>query len=215
VPQEWVEVNIVPSSSDQPEKLLIDLIDQLAHDTFRGRVGVWFFGWYSEPQPYHLRLRIRWQQLEQADEDRADLFAFLDTAQSDGKFARWWPGNHGREGEDYEGEADIYGQLWEPSCEDWHSGSELALAVVKLDPDHRMTQDRFAQWSRRVHLHSNRLGLNYYSESLFSLVHAQGYLDHARLGTDNPQFADFIGSIEQSIEELIQRLKEGPPSHRH
>lgn len=209
MPQEWVEVNIVPSAPEQPERLLVDLIDPLVHDTFGGRIGIWFFGWYSEPQPYHLRLRIRWRQVDQADQDRVDLFAFLAAAQSGGKFARWWAGNHGRDGDVYEGESDTYGQLWERSCEDRYSGSELALALVKLDPDQRMTEDRFNAWSRRVHLHSNRLGLNYYAESLFSLVHAQGYLDHARLGTGDLQLVDFIGRIEQSIGELIRQLKEG------
>jgi len=209
VPQEWIEVNIAPLSAEQPERLLLDLIDPLVHDRFRGRVGVWFFGWYSEPQEYHLRLRIRWQRSEQADDDRAELFGLLNAARDEGQLARWWPGNHGREGEIYQGEAAEYGELWELSCQDWNSGSELALALVKLDPDRRLAERRRAQWSSRAHLHANRLGWGYYYEALFCLVQARGNLGNA--GTADRRLANFVGPIEQAIGQQIEQLAAGPP----
>ena len=63
MPQQWVEVNIVPAMPDQPERLLIDVIDGLVHDTFADRLDAWFFEWFQEPQEHHLRLRLLWRDL--------------------------------------------------------------------------------------------------------------------------------------------------------
>jgi hypothetical protein len=173
VPQAWVEVNIAPTSIEQPERLLVGMIDALVHETFRERIDVWFFGWYSQPQPYHLRLRIRWRSMEQSDDARDELFSLLQAAQHQGQLARWWEGSHGTEGETYQGEEDTYGDLWEVSCKDWNSSSELVLAVVKLAPDDLQTEQRRAQWERRVHLHSNRLRWDDYFEAFYCLIQAQ------------------------------------------
>ena len=210
MPQEWVEANIAPSRPDQPEQLLVGLIETLVHGTLGERMDVWFFGWYSLPQQYHLRLRIRWQRLEQSDDNRAELFALLDTAQHEGRLAAWWEGNHGAAGEIYQGEADTYGELWELSYKDWNSSSELALAMTRLDPDNRLSGERQRQWSSRAHLHANRLGWNYYYEALFSLVHPRGYL--AEVGNGSQQLADFVGPMDQSIQQVIEQLIAGPPA---
>jgi Lantibiotic biosynthesis dehydratase C-term len=192
------------------KRLLVDLFDPLIHDTFAGRVAVWFFGWYAPPQPHHLRLRILWQTLEQSDDDRAELFALLNAAQDEGRLATWWEGSHGTAGEIYEGEADAYGDLWELSYKDWNSSSELVLAMVKRDPDNRSAPDRQAQWSRRAHLHSNRLGWNYYAEAFVSLLHARGYLTEA--GKGSQQLADFVGPMDQTMQQLLEQLAQGPSS---
>jgi hypothetical protein len=97
-------------------------------------------------------------ELERSDDHSDELFALLNKAQNDGSLARWWPGSHGRRGEIYPGETDTYGDLWELSYKDWHSSSELALALVKADPDNPLSQERQGQWNSRAHLHANRLG---------------------------------------------------------
>jgi len=209
VPQEWVEVNIAPSSATQPERLLVDLVDPLVHGTFAGRVEAWFFGWYRPPDPYHLRLRIRWQRLEQSDTDRAELFDLLNAAQQNGQLATWWEGNHGARGEIYRGEAPTYGDLWELSYKDWQSSSELTLALVKRDPDNRLSSERQSQWASRTHLHANRMGWNYYYEALFHLVQARFYLTEA--GKGDPRIRNFVGPMDQPIERLITQLTAGPP----
>src|SRR5271157_3783937 len=104
VPQEWVEVNIVPTAPDQPERLLIDLIDGLVHTTFADQLAAWFFEWHQEPQDTHLRLRLRWRQLARSDRDCDDLFARLDEARALDLLGRWWEASHGKIGEVYEGE---------------------------------------------------------------------------------------------------------------
>ena len=38
MPQQWVEVNIVPAAPDQPERLLVGVIDGLVHSTFADRL---------------------------------------------------------------------------------------------------------------------------------------------------------------------------------
>ena len=209
MPQAWVEVNIAPTSLDQPERSLVDLIDSLVHDTFRERIGIWFFGWYSQPQPYHLRLRVRWLKLEESDNYRDKLFDHLNAAQDGGQFERWWQGSHGTEGETYPGEEDTYGDLWELTCKDWQSSSELVLAVVKRDPDNSQSEQRRSQWERRVHLHSNRLRWNDYLEAFYCLVQARGRL---ALLSDNPQLAGFVAPIGESIQRSIDQSAAGPPA---
>jgi hypothetical protein len=210
MPQEWVEINLVPISPEQSERsLLLELVDPLVHETFNGRIAAWFYGWYSLPREYHLRVRIRWQELDRSDNDRDDLYRVLNDARDNGRLARWWPGRDGTEGEIYPGEADRYPDLWELSYKDWQSGSELALALAKLDPDNLFARRREEHWHSRVHLHSNRLKLGYYYEAAFSLIRAYEAL--AEAGRD-PQLAHFVTSIQQSIMPLIQQLKQGPPS---
>jgi Lantibiotic biosynthesis dehydratase C-term len=206
--QAWVEVNVVPSDPTQPERLLVDVIDPLIHTTLAGRIAIWFFGWYSEPQQFHLRIRILWQQLERSDSDRAALFGELDAAQGSGGLAMWWEGDHGTPGEIYDGEADTYGDLWKLSYQDWNSSSELALALVKQDPDNRGASERQAQWARRAHLHANRLGWNYAQEAIASLAHARGNL--AVVGNTSQQIADFVGPIGGVMERLLEQLAQGP-----
>ena len=115
MPQQWVEVNIVPAAADQPERLLVDVVDTLVHATFADRLDAWFFEWFQEPQQHHLRLRLLWRDLARSDADGDELFARLDEARDSGLLGRWWEGNDGRIGEIYEGEAGAYGDLWELS----------------------------------------------------------------------------------------------------
>ncbi len=208
VPQEWVEVNIVPTAPDQPERLLVDLIDGLVHTTFADRLAAWFFEWHQEPQETHLRLRLRWRELEHSDRDGDDLFARLDEARALELLGRWWEGSHGRIGEVYDGERDTYGDQWELSYRDWQSSSELVLAMAKEDPDNRLSEARQGQWNTRTHLHSNRMGWNHYVEALISLANARFYL--AEAGKSGPQLAAFVGPIDDRIEQLINEVVAGP-----
>jgi Lantibiotic biosynthesis dehydratase C-term len=212
MPQEWVEVNIVPAKPAQPERLLVDLIDGLVHTSFADRLAAWFFEWFQEPQEHHLRLRLRWQDLARSDADNDDLFARLDQARADGLLGRWWEGNDGRIGEVYEGEADTYGDLWELSYRDWNSSCELVLAMARDDPDNRLSEERQRQWNSRAHLHSNRMGWNYYVEALISLANARFYL--AESGKSGPELAAFVAPIDGRIEQLINEIVAGPVDDR-
>jgi hypothetical protein len=188
--QEWVEVNIAPSPREPPERLLIDVVDPLDHDRLDGRVETWFYFW--EPE---LRLRIRWQQPTRAAECRDELVAFLDAAERDGMFASWYEGAHGEKGGTYRGEADLYGEeVWERTAKDWMGGSELALALVKLDTEHRLTRPRSFHWERRVHLFSNQLLLD---EVPLCLRQAHGYLAMRNAG--DPRVIELMGAIERYL----------------
>jgi shikimate dehydrogenase len=212
MPQEWVEVNIVPAAPDLPERLLVDVIDGLVHDTFADRLGAWFFEWFQEPQEHHLRLRLLWWDLDGSDAAGDALFAHLDEAQAQGRLGRWWEGNDGRIGEIYEGEAGTYGDLWELSYRDWNSGCELVLAMVRKDPDNRLSEVRQREWNSRAHLHSNRMGWNYYVEALISLANARFYL--AESGKSGPELAAFVAPIDERIEQLINEIVAGPADDR-
>jgi hypothetical protein len=212
MPQEWVEVNIVPAVPDQPERLLVGVIDGLVHDTFADRLDAWFFEWFQEPQEHHLRLRLRWRDLAGSDAAGDELFARLDEARAAGRLGRWWEGKDGRIGEVYEGEQGTYGDLWELSYRDWNSSCELVLAMARQDPDNRLSEVRQREWNSRAHLHSNRMGWNYYVEALISLANARFYL--AESGNSGAALAAFVAPIDGRIEQLINEIVAGPAEDR-
>lgn len=134
---EWTEVNITPASWEQRERLLLDVVDPLVHDTLDGRMAAWHYFW--EPA---LRLRIRWKQPTQ--DDLRELTSFLDAAKTVGKLTAWISGNHGKPGETYTGEAPGYGpEVWDETYRDWTSASELALNQVEL-VEHVVTRVRWS-----------------------------------------------------------------------
>ena len=188
---EWVEVNIVPADQHDPETLLLDVVDPLVHDRLREQIETWFFFW--EPAP---RLRLRWREPAQSSEGRSELAQFLDRAREDGKLGEWYEGNHGKRGETYRGEADLYGErVWELTSKDWMSGSELALALVKLDHDGTLEKPRNFHWQRRVHLFSNQLRAD---EIDLCLRQASGYID--MYFRDDRRYA----AVMHAIKELRQ-----------
>jgi lantibiotic biosynthesis dehydratase-like protein len=166
---EWIEVNVPAPDAETRTRLLLEVVDPLVHDELSDRVRTWFYFW--EPE---LRLRIRWSDPEQAESGRAELARFLDQARADGRLEDWYEGNHGTRGGAYGGEADFYGdEIWELTANDWMSGSELALAIVRYEADGVLTQPRGFHWGRRVHLFSNQLWLD---EIALCLRQAHGYL---------------------------------------
>jgi hypothetical protein len=190
VSHEWVEVNIAPSSPERPERLLLDVVDPLVHERLSARVRTWFYFW--EPE---LRLRLRWQRPAQAEENRAELFAFLEAAEREGMLASWYEGSHGEKGKPYRGEADLYGEeIWDRTSTDWMGGSELALALVRLDFEQRLTRPRSFHWERRVHLFSNQLLLD---EVPLCLRQAHGYL--SMRDTADPRVANVMDAIERYL----------------
>jgi hypothetical protein len=54
---EWVEAEIQPADFGRRERLLVDVIDPLVHETLDGRIDAWRYFW--EPA---LRFRVHWRQ---------------------------------------------------------------------------------------------------------------------------------------------------------
>lgn len=168
VATEWIEVNIPAVDDDERASLLLEVVDPLVHAQLTD-VATWFYFW--EPE---LRLRVGWSGSERAERGRAEVARFLDAAKAEGEIQDWYEGNHGARGERYRGEADFYGdEMWELTSNDWLSGSELALAIVRAEASGTLTKPRDFHWSRRVHLFSNELWLD---EIALCLRQAHGYL---------------------------------------
>jgi hypothetical protein len=187
-PVRWTEVNVVPADPGRPEELLLALVDPLVHEQLGARIDVWFYFW--EPE---LRLRIRWREDADVDAALGELARALDQAADQGRAADWYEGAHGQRGATYTGEAEYYGaELWELTSRDWMAGSELALAIVRLDAAGRLERPRDFHWSRRVHLFSNQL---LQDEIGLCLRQAAGYIRmrHA----DDPRFADTLRAIDR------------------
>jgi lantibiotic biosynthesis dehydratase-like protein len=184
----WTEVNIVPADPGRPERLLLGVVDPLVHGHLRERLDVWFYFW--EPE---LRLRFRWRADADCDAAVADLGRALDRAVEQGEAAEWYEGAHGRRGETYAGEAEFYGaELWELTSRDWMAGSELALAIVRLEAAGRLEKPRDFHWRRRVHLFSNQLLRD---EIGLCLEQAAGYIRLWHRG--DPRFAETLRAIDR------------------
>lgn len=200
IPSEWTEVNIIPTSWEHRERLLLDVVDPVVHEILNDCVGDWHYFW--EPA---LRLRIRWQEPTRDGVDK--LTSFLDEAKTDGKLASWQAGNHGNADETYAGEASDYGlEVWGQTYKDWTSGSELALSIVKHDAANDLSKPRPFHWQRRVHLFSNELGLGFFEEACWSLNQAVGYFPRAREvndpRTNDPEISRLINEIEDRTNQL-------------
>jgi hypothetical protein len=166
----WVEVNLVPVRL-MDEALLADHVDALVHEELREEIRTWFFFW--EPE---LRLRIRWRDPEQAAAHRRTLAERLDRWMAEGTIEEWYEGAHGSRGERYVGEAEHYGEeVWQRIQDDWMNGSELALALIKLDRAGRLARTRDYHWHRHVHLFTNQLFGSWEAEIELCLRQAIAY----------------------------------------
>ena len=166
----WTEVNLVPVRT-MDQALLVELVDPLVHDELGGDIATWFFFW--EPE---LRLRIRWREPERAAEHRRTLAALFDAGKAERRITDWYEGSHGARGETYVGEADHYGEeVWPLIQKDWMNGSELALALIKLDRAGRLTRPADYHWKRHVHLFTNQLLGTWEAEIELCLQQALAY----------------------------------------
>jgi Lantibiotic biosynthesis dehydratase C-term len=192
--ESWIEVNIVPTRP-LDEQVLVDLVDPLVHETFAGEIATWFFLW--EPE---LRLRIRWRDADRAPELRERLATLLEEWKAERKIVDWYEAAHGAGGERYTGEADHYGdEIWPRLQLDWMNGSELALALVKLERGHVLTRPREYHWNRRVHLFTNQLLQTWEAEVELSLRQALGYLK--LLGAPTREVRQLVAELD----ELVRR----------
>jgi len=219
-PAEWVEAEIQPADYGRRERLLVDVIDPLVHETLSGRIDVWHYFW--EPA---LRFRVHWQQPMQVD-NYALLSSALDKARAQGKLARWEVARHGEAGQVYQGEAEKFGDdIWPYTYRHWTTGCELALALLKRDPDNVLTELttdladnalREFHWVHAVHLFSNPLGLSHLDEGRWSLRHATQVLAIANNQDDpiaqNRQVVDVLRAVAAASGKLdakVRSLREG------
>jgi hypothetical protein len=166
----WTEVNLVPRKP-LDEAVLVEHVDKLVHEQLVDAIAVWF--WFWEPD---LRLRLRWREPGRVEEHRATLATILDSWRGNRAIKSWYEGAHGRKGETYAGEADHYGEeIWPRLQLSWMESSELALALIKLDREGRLTQPRDYHWNRRVHLFTNQVFQTWEAEVELSLRQARGY----------------------------------------
>jgi hypothetical protein len=205
--QDWTEVNILPFAPAQPEALLVDVVDRLVHETFSERIESWHYFWEGKPiHMRHLRLRVLWLP-GQGGEGRSALTRYLDEAEATGGLWRWYPGNNGAPGEEYEGEAASYDgpEMWRVTYRDWQAGSDLALALLKLGTEGRLAERREFHLERRVHLHSNRLGLSYFDEGRLYLRLTIGYFAEAGLDatSDGANVLRTLRQINYAIDRAV------------
>jgi hypothetical protein len=199
--ESWTEVNLVPAR-ELDRSLLTAIVDPLVHETLAGQLETWFYFW--EPE---LRLRFRWTDVARAADLRGTCAALLDEHVRSGRLDEWYEGAHGNRGEQYAGEAEMYGpEMWDIVQTDWMNGSELALRLARLEQADALSRSRAFHWQRHVHLITNQQFGTWNDEIELCLGQALGYLGHiaAAGGTPSPEALRLIGELE--------RLAAGQPS---
>jgi hypothetical protein len=93
--------------------------------------------------------------------------------------------------------------MWRATHRDWHAGSDLALVLLKLDAEGRLPEGRKFYLERRVHLHSNRLGLSYFDEGSLYLRLTIGYFANSGIAA-TPAGANVLRILSQ-INDAIDR----------
>lgn len=180
----WTEVNILPASAREPERLLADVAAHLVHGLLRGNYDRWHFFW--EPE---LRLRFRWRSQLTARTGRRILADHLRCAADRGDLVCWAE-------VPYDGEADDYGpEVWEAMTADWMSGSELALAVIQAGDN--LPGPREFYWERHTHLFANQLNVPEVTS------HLEEAYARIKMGwpswPGHPPFADMIAAIDRFL----------------
>jgi hypothetical protein len=207
---EWIEVNIVPSTMQDRLRVLLDIIEPLVHNELNGRIDTWFFGHYGTPAPYHLRVRILWRDAVNANEGKRDLSKYLDTQKRNRVINDWYPGSHGSKNQQYSGEADDIGtEMWEATYKLWGCQSEFALALLKNESQDSLSKHPFVwHWERPVHLFTNRLLLGYFDEIYLTLRQAAGYFENFAQDTQNysTQQRTWLRSHAQTTEGIRRDL---------
>jgi hypothetical protein len=191
----WFEANIEPAGTiapDEPEMLLLDVIDPLVHGE-AGDVQAWFFFWEDAEERdsgEDLRLRI-------LGGDHAKIAGYLGTAQRDGRLAGWYQGSHGVRSETYDGEAGFYGAaLWEETYRQWTAMSELSLSLIKLDLGDLLVKSRSFHLRRQMHLYANQLGLD---DITTCLVQAQRYMELRDKAVGDTEAARLLSAIDRYL----------------
>jgi hypothetical protein len=177
MPDEWTEVNLVPHSRDDGIKVLLEVIDPLVHDKLSGRIDSWHYGQYDEPAPFHLRLRVHWQEPEQSAESRSAVSDFLEVKKNEGILQDHYEGSHGEKNMTYPDESSTFKEIWEATYRFWEGQSEFALALLKREYDGSLSEDLTSHWESTVHLFSNRMGLSQPDEVYLALQRARSYID--------------------------------------
>lgn len=204
MPEDWIEVNIIPTAPVAPDarraptQPVLQLIDPLIHTTLSGLWEQWHYFWeYGPISQLHIRLRILWSESASAN-DREALTSELNRARDDsGIITRWFEGNNGVEHQTYTGEETTYTQeLWRPVYKDWTSGCELAVAILKLEAQGTLPADKSLefQWRRREHTFSSPLGLSHGAEADLCLIQARNYV----MGNGNsPRVSEILAAINK------------------
>jgi hypothetical protein len=192
--ESWTEVNLVPAR-ELDRSLLTRVVDPLVHERLAGELETWFYFW--EPE---LRLRLRWADASRAASLHAPLAAFLDAHVRPGELVEWYQGAHGKRGEEYRGEAEMYGpEMWDIVQADWMAGSELAVRIARLEEAGALSRPRAFHWQRHVHLITNQQFGTWDDEIELCLGQALGYLTHivSSEGSPSPEAARLIGELER------------------
>lgn len=189
-PCKWLEVNIHLKDYSVTDAVLKEFVAPYTQACkAKGAIYSWHF--FREPE---IRLRFYGKETD-IDEIRQDLDSRLSQLETDqpGVFEKHIFGAHGREGEQYQGEEDMWGSDWPIAMKFYEYGSETAcqfLVAERSDKSLDYHADRY------VHLLLNQLGYTRLHELLFHHQKTGGY------------FVEFLSWLLRETGEIKNKLAE-------
>lgn len=160
----WIEVNIHlinEKDTDGYIKSRISEIVQIAKTKYQ--ILHWHF--FREPE-----IRLRFLVLNEQAKGLVDYLTGELTADQTAstRVSHFIFGKHGKAGESYDGEADVWGDNWGIAMRMYEYQSELALAIIFFD-----TKDYRFLLHRYIHLFFDQLGIDHVHESALLSEFAQ------------------------------------------
>ncbi|MDH4268872.1 MAG: hypothetical protein OEV52_00980 [Dehalococcoidia bacterium] len=192
----WVEVNIHLTDYSVTDAVLKQFVAPYVEECKATRaVCSWHF--FREPE-IRLRFYGKEDEIDRIKQGLDSKLLQLEATQP-AIFSRHIFGSHGKEGEQYLGEADIWGNDWPMAMEVYQHGAEPALQFLTSER-HDKPVDYHAD--RYVHLLLNRLGYTRLHGFVFHQQKAGGYLAEflARLLQDHAEIMNKLGQMQNKID---------------
>jgi hypothetical protein len=191
----WVEVNIHLSDYSATDAVLKQFVwPYVQACKARGAIYSWHF--FREPE-IRLRFYGKEPEINIIKQDLDSTLSQLEAGQPE-IFHHHLFGSHGKDGEEYPGEADTWGGDWPIAMRVYENGAETALRFLTSER-HDKPLEHHAD--RYVHLLLNQLGYTRFHELLFHGQKAGGYLAEfvARLLQETGEIKNRLGAIEKAI----------------
>ena len=150
----WVEVDIYLNDYSQSNKVIAETVKELVED-FKNKDWVKSWHFFREPQ---IRLRFFGEE-ENVKEMKGLINEKLNEKESTESdlYSQHVFGSHGRENEEYSGEADFWQDDWSLAMKLWETNSEFAMKLISEGA----TKPLDIHGERHVHLLLNQLGLDH------------------------------------------------------
>jgi hypothetical protein len=151
----WIETNIYTNKESQVNDVLVNFVKPYIDNLYNSINRI---SWHYFREP-HIVFRIYGED-ETIKIVKEELELLLNTFERNEPeiYYRHFFGAFCKEGDEYKGEAELYGEdAWELCYKRWETGSNLALQLLSKEPIKSIP----FHYTRDIHLFENQLGFEY------------------------------------------------------